>query len=132
MSHRILIIEDDADTRDSMRRLLELWGYRVLCAADGREALRLLSGERPCLIIADLRMPEMDGWQFRQQMWREPRLAAIPVVLISAEDDLHKTASSLHAAAYFRKPADIPQLLGTLRELDSSYPTPSAITFSRS
>jgi CheY-like chemotaxis protein len=88
----ILLVEDDADTRDSMRRLLELWGYRVLCAADGREALSLLSGELPCLILMDLRMPDMDGWQFRQQLWQEPRLATIPVILISAEDDLHSTA----------------------------------------
>jgi CheY-like chemotaxis protein len=115
VSHRILIVEDDADTRDSMRRLLELWGYRVLCAADGRAALSLLRGELPSLILTDLRMPEMDGWQFRHQLRREPRLATIPVVLISAENDLHTTAVALHAAAYFRKPVDIPQFFGMLQ-----------------
>jgi two-component system chemotaxis response regulator CheY len=117
VSHRILIVEDDADTRDSMRRLLELWGYRVLCAADGREALRLLSDELPCLILMDLRMPNMDGWQFRHQLLKEPRLAAIPVVLITAEDDLHRAAGSLHAAAYFRKPVDIHQFVGMLQQV---------------
>jgi CheY-like chemotaxis protein len=119
VSHRILVVEDDADARDSMRRLLEHYGYSVQCAADGREALSLLSGELPCLILTDLRMPEMDGWQFRQHLRRDPSLAAIPVVLVSAENDLHNAAGSLHAAAYFRKPVDIPRLLGTLRQVDS-------------
>ena len=68
MNRRILVIEDDADTRESMRRLLEQCGYSTMCAADGREALSLLNDELPCLILLDLRMPEMDGWQFRQQL----------------------------------------------------------------
>jgi two-component system chemotaxis response regulator CheY len=119
MSRRILVVDDDADTRESMRRLLEQCGHSVLCAAGGSEALSLLHDDLPCLILLDLRMPEMDGWQFRQQLWREPSLAAIPVVLISAENDLHKIAGSLHAAAHFRKPVDIPQLLRMLRKVRS-------------
>ena len=119
MNRRILVVEDDADTRESMRRLLEQCGYSTMCAADGREALSLLNDELPCLILLDLRMPEMDGWQFRQQLWRDTSLAAIPVVLISAENDLHNIAGSLHAAAHFRKPVDIPQFLRMLRKVRS-------------
>ena len=62
-------------------------------------------------------MPNMDGWQFRHQLLKEPRLAAIPVVLITAEDDLHRAAGSLHAAAYFRKPVDIHQFVGMLQQV---------------
>jgi CheY-like chemotaxis protein len=104
---RILVVEDDALTRGAIKMLLEWEDYRVDCAADGEEALGLLRrGEKPSLILLDVRMPVCDGWGFRAEQRADPDLAHIPVVVISGED-----ASSLDAAAHIRKPFEPAQLL---------------------
>src|SRR5262245_65206359 len=84
---RILVVEDNSFTRDALLMLLCEKGYEVEGAADGQEALAGLGrGERPCLILLDLAMPRMNGWQFLEERQRDPALAAIPVVVLSAED----------------------------------------------
>jgi CheY-like chemotaxis protein len=104
---RILVVEDDALTRGAIKMLLEWEDYRVDCAADGDEALGLLRrGERPALILLDVRMPGCDGWGFRAEQRADPDLAHIPVVVISGED-----ASALDAAAHIRKPFEPAELL---------------------
>jgi CheY-like chemotaxis protein len=117
-SNPILVVEDRADTRDALRFLLQAEGYRVGVAADGREALsHLRNAEPPLVILLDLNMPAMDGWQFRQQQRLDPGLAAIPVILLSADDHLPQTAAALGAAGYFHKPIPFDTLLELLGEI---------------
>jgi CheY-like chemotaxis protein len=88
----------------------------VSTAANGREALALLRGrERPQLILLDLSMPVMSGWEFCRHRQRDPALASIPVVVFSADGDLGQTASSLGAAGYLQKPLEPEALVHTIR-----------------
>jgi CheY-like chemotaxis protein len=85
MVHRtILVVDDDADLRDAIAGVLEEADYRVVQAADGLEALAILAKEKADLILLDLMMPVMDGFRFRAEQRRQPGIAEIPVVLLSA------------------------------------------------
>jgi CheY-like chemotaxis protein len=110
---RILIVEDDDLTREMLTTILQGEGYLTETAADGCAALaHLRMGALPDLILLDLLMPIMNGWEFRAAQEQEVRLASIPVVIVSATDrDLAEAASSLHAAAHLRKPITIEDLL---------------------
>src|SRR5207245_9605458 len=83
----VLVIEDNTEVRQALVALLEAEGYGVVEAVDGVSALRLLrAGEvRPCLIVLDLMMPRMSGWDFSMDQSSDSRLAAIPVVIVTAE-----------------------------------------------
>lgn len=84
---RVLIVEDERDIREALAEALAYEGYDVTVAANGREALRTLGdGPLPDVILLDLVMPEMSGWEFRQVQARDPALAGIPVVVVSASD----------------------------------------------
>ena len=103
----VLVIEDNTEVRQALVALLEAEGYGVVEAVDGVSALRLLrAGEvRPCLIVLDLMMPRMSGWDFRMEQSSDRRFAAIPVVVVSA-DPLASQAERMGAAAVMSKPAD--------------------------
>src|ERR1044071_1184503 len=76
----ILVVEDDSAIREVLTDVLESEGYQVLNAANGREAIQLLrSSTLPCLILLDLMMPVMNGWQFRDEQRQDPLLAPVPV-----------------------------------------------------
>jgi CheY-like chemotaxis protein len=114
----ILVVEDDADARESMRRMLEGQGFGVVCAANGEKAIAsILEMERPDLIIMDLAMPVMDGWDFQRYLRRYLILASIPIIIISAQSDLHQIAASLNARAYFHKPVELDCLLKTIHAI---------------
>ena len=110
---RILIADDDADVRESLRLLLELNGHSVDEARNGREALDALDGRatRPCVILLDLMMPVMDGWQFRRAQLQNPAVADVPVVVISAVPSHIQHAEELAAHRVFSKPFDYDALL---------------------
>src|SRR4051812_12376876 len=92
--------------------ILEVEGYEVTSAGNGREALdRLGGGPRPDLILLDLMMPVMTGWEFLDQRKQDPRLAAIPVVILSAVSDVAPDLGSLGAAACITKPIGEDRLL---------------------
>jgi CheY-like chemotaxis protein len=95
---RTLVVEDDPITSGAVRMFLQWEGYRVDCAADGREALDRLrqAGEKPDLILLDVLMPVLDGQQFREEQRRDPALNGIPVVVVSAAD----IGSSLDASIW--------------------------------
>jgi CheY-like chemotaxis protein len=113
----VLVVEDRADTRDAMRALLEMAGYWVACAANGREALDYLyRAAPPGVILLDLKMPVMDGWQFREEQRRDPDLAGIAVILTSSATDLPQVADSLGAAGYQPKPIDFDRLLEAIQQ----------------
>lgn len=110
----VLIVEDDADLREMMAQLLSLEGYQTATVSNGREALEYLQqGEKPDLILLDLMMPVMDGWEFRRQQEADPELAGVPVVILSALDQ-NRTAS-VSADAFLKKPLDFDRLLSLVR-----------------
>ena len=93
----VMIVEDDRDTREMLGRFLELEGFEVRTAANGKLALQTLHEDvlHPCVIILDLMMPVMNGWQFREIQRTDPDLAEIPVVVVTAagpRDDIPTTA----------------------------------------
>ena len=109
----VLIVDDDADTRVALADLLEDAGYDVLCAANGREALVRLSvsGVHCDLILLDLLMPVMNGWDFRQRQRAMPEIANIPVLLMSAGAHLAVVRDELKADGSMTKPVDELDLL---------------------
>lgn len=108
----ILVVDDDPDVRDAISDALGDEGYRVTGACNGREALeQLRQRTRPSLILLDMMMPEMDGWRFRMELKKEPDLAEIPVVILSAHGNVRDAALALGAADYLRKPLRIESLL---------------------
>lgn len=118
MSGPVMIVEDDADVRDALAEILEDNGYSVVSAANGLQALAALQqGPCPSLILLDLMMPEMDGFEFRAAQQRSKLHAAIPVVVISAVRDAVPKASKLEAAAALRKPIRLEALLEVVARL---------------
>jgi CheY-like chemotaxis protein len=113
----VLIVEDDADLREMMAQLLVLEGFQVATASNGREALdylrRVHNGETPNLILLDLMMPVMDGWEFRRKQQADPRLAKLPVIVLSALDQ--SRAADVNANAFLKKPLDFDRLLQLVR-----------------
>ncbi len=113
---RVLVIEDDADVRTMISIMLTIEGYQVSTAENGQEALDLLRhGDHPNLILVDLMMPVMNGWQFRAEQVRDPNLARIPAVVISGGDRVAEHTRALGAADYLRKPIDLDVLLATVQ-----------------
>ena len=115
VAHRpVLIVEDDADLREMMAQLLALEGYVATSVANGLEALEYLErGDRPDVILLDLMMPVMDGWEFRRQQQAVPTLADVPVIILSAIDQ--RRAAEVDAAAFLKKPLDFDRLLELVR-----------------
>jgi CheY-like chemotaxis protein len=112
----VLIVEDDVDTREMLGRFLELEGYQVETAENGQRALdRLDAGVSACVIVLDLMMPVMDGWQFRQEQIQRAALANIPVIVVSAAG--RDRIERIHADAYLSKPVDLDELLGCVTQL---------------
>ena len=84
MAKRILVVEDDADNRRIVVKVLTVDGYEVLEATDGRAALATARREHPDLIIMDLAMPGLDGWQAASQLKSDPKVADIPIIALTA------------------------------------------------
>ncbi len=111
----VLVVEDDETVRETLCMVLEDEGYDVESAANGQEALRhLRSAPPPCLILLDLMMPVMSGWEFRLQQRQDPTLSSIPVVVVSAVTNGVDPVGALDAIAYFKKPVDLDALLSTV------------------
>ena len=114
-SRTILVVDDNIDLRDTLGDLLTLAGYRVVCASNGREALACLrSGPLPRLILLDLKMPVMNGWEFRTLQLQDPALAGVPVLVLSGGADIRDEVAGLQADAYIPKPANIDLLMAAI------------------
>jgi CheY-like chemotaxis protein len=115
----VLVVEDDRDIREAVVEVLEDEGYTVSSAGHGQEALDWLSGEepRPDLILLDLMMPVMNGFQFRKKQLERADLAAIPVVVVTADANAKIKAEGLRAAAFVQKPLKIQPLLDLIERL---------------
>jgi CheY-like chemotaxis protein len=109
----ILLIEDDRDICEVVVDVLADEGFQTIAVANGAEGLkRLRSPEaRPFLIVLDLMLPVMDAWQFRAAQQSDAALAAIPVVIFSANPKIAEHADTLGAAAILRKPPNLEELL---------------------
>jgi CheY-like chemotaxis protein len=108
----ILVVEDDAGSREALVDILEIRGYSVQAAANGREAMEKLRGSlRPSLIILDLLMPEMDGWEFRSRQKKDPILAKVPVTAITAFAE-----ARIDAHHVLTKPLDVDHLLNVVQQ----------------
>ncbi len=111
----VLVVEDDPELLEALSDALESEGYGVGRARHGLDALgQLRAGKRPCLILLDLMMPIMNGWQFRHEQRQDSELSRIPVVVVSAKTDSAQHAAWLEADAYIEKPVSLQTLLETV------------------
>jgi CheY-like chemotaxis protein len=104
----ILCIDDDVDGRHACVRLLEAVGYEMLEAGDGVEGLSLATTRAPQLILLDLQLPKMDGWEVARRLKADPRTAHVPILALSASvfPLHHQRASEVGCAGFLEKPAD--------------------------
>jgi len=123
ISALVLVVDDDTDLRQLTASLLSCNGYGVIQAPDGHAAIERLAQDTPDLIVLDLNMPIMDGWQFRAEQLRLPngRLAAIPVLLVTGADSAGDDAATLKAVGLIKKPFDPENLL---RAIESALQRP--------
>jgi CheY-like chemotaxis protein len=111
----VLIADDDRDIRETLRELLELEGFTVLTARDGSEALERMRQARPGLVLLDLVMPVMDGFEVCRRRAADPGLASIPVAMVSARIGVDERVDAFDLAGYLEKPVKIPALLDLVR-----------------
>ena len=115
MDHRVLVVDDDEAVRLVIGDALRGDGYEVRCACDGEQALtRLRAGPLPALVLLDLMMPRVTGWQLLDEMRASPRLRGVPVVVLTAFDSGDDVLAGQHV---LHKPIDAPVLLGLVRAL---------------
>ncbi len=110
MSHgTVLVVDDDEDIRESLRDAFEDAGYQVRCAANGREGLDALKGERPCVVVLDLIMPIMTGNEMYDAMQADPKLADVPVIMSTS--DASRAPSGV---LLLKKPVNLQRMLATI------------------
>ncbi|WP_394849490.1 response regulator [Pendulispora brunnea] len=113
-------MDDDVDIRETISMILEDEGYTVACASNGREALDYLREHRaPNLILLDLMMPVMDGVEFCNRQRQDPRLANIPVVIVTASGQAKEQSAALNAKAFIYKPLALDTLLEKVEQWSS-------------
>ncbi len=122
----VLVIDDDVNIRYTLVDALEDEGYRAVSASNGVEALEVLRvlPKPPCVILLDLMMPLMDGWEFRAQQRRDPVLSNIPLVVISAHRNVVEESSQVSASAYLKKPFHLEDLVATVGRFCGSSVSP--------
>ena len=108
----ILIVDDDTESREALADLLSNEGYQVIGVENGLQALDYLNGTTPALIILDLMMPVMSGWEFRARQKIDPRLKSVPVVVMTASGLVH----DIDADAIVCKPIDFGALISVVKQ----------------
>ncbi len=111
---RVLVVEDDRDIREMVAELLVEEGYEVTLAGNGLEGLSQAQRHRPNVIVLDLMMPVMNGWEFRQAQKLDPTIVDVPVVILSA---VARGRATLDADAFVPKPFDVETLLSAVERL---------------
>ena len=111
--YSVCVVDDDADIREVLTDVLALEGYDVVAAGDGESALALLRARpsRCRVILLDLMMPHMNGWEFRRQQLQDPAIASIPVLLLTGAGTATKSIDELQVAATIEKPVELDALL---------------------
>ncbi len=114
---RILLVDDDAPSTAALREILETEGHAVTTAENGQtalQALRAANGFR--VILLDVMMPVMNGYEFRAEQLKDPKLASIPVIVLTADGQAREKAAELSAKHIFQKPLSPPDLLRAISE----------------
>jgi DNA-binding response OmpR family regulator len=122
MPQRILVVEDDAAILEVVEEVLRDSGYEVHATTDSRDGLRIAEQVRPDLIVLDMRMPRLDGWQFEREL-RE-RSLRVPIVVMTAAQNARQWASEIQAEGYIGKPFNIDELTQEISRTLSSPPRP--------
>jgi CheY-like chemotaxis protein len=113
----ILIVEDNPDVQESLAMVLAVTGYDVACVSNGREALDYLQRHsRPDVILLDIRMPVMDGWEFMTRQQQDARLSQIPVVVMSGYVDQKEIAKQSPGTLYLTKPVNVDALRAAIQQ----------------
>lgn len=114
---KLLLVEDNDLNRDVLSRLLSRWGYEVICAVSGEQGIELAQSERPDLVLMDITLPMMDGYQATRYLKQQPDTQTIPVLAMTAhilEQD-HEEAAAAGCVDFIEKPIDFPGLLAKVR-----------------
>jgi two-component system, chemotaxis family, chemotaxis protein CheY len=114
-SSTVLVVDDDPDILDALSEILEGEGFVVRRAKNGKEALERLVPEPPQLVLLDLMMPVMDGWEFAQRMRLVPGARGVPIIVLSADRNVGTKARELGAAGHLAKPFELNDLLNLVR-----------------
>ena len=117
----ILVIDDDQAMRNMLETVLLDEGYSVLLARNGKEGLEQVSKQRPALVLLDLMMPVMDGWQFLEAIKQMPEYSDLPILLLSASRQLNATAKDNAVKAYLSKPFELVKLLSYIDQYKQDY-----------
>jgi len=116
---KILIVEDNEENRDALSRRLQRRGFEVCVAADGKQGVAAALAERPDLVLMDMNMPEMDGWEATRRIKAAAEMHTVPVIALTAhalEGDRDR-ALQAGCADYHTKPVDFPKLLEQIEAL---------------
>lgn len=120
LAKKILTIDDDEDINRSLKDLLELEGYRTIFAKNGQVAMEYLEGvadsELPDLMLVDYWMPKMNGLEFAELKARNPKLARIPIIVITASGNMLNVIDHVQADGYMAKPMDFNTLVSTVKQ----------------
>jgi CheY-like chemotaxis protein len=121
----VLVVDDNRELCEDFTEFLSFHGYVVQCAAFGSEALRLLAASQthPGLILLDVEMPVLDGWGFLAERGKDPRLADVPVVIVSGYRDVAQRAKEAGAIAVMRKPVEPQPLLRLIEQFEGGVKT---------
>ncbi len=111
-ARRVLVVDDAPDIRDALSEILEVEGYDVQRARNGREALQRLEQEVPDLVLLDLMMPVMDGWEFARSLAPGARP---PIIVLSADRNVSSKAKEIGALGWLAKPFELTELLAAVR-----------------
>ena len=114
---RVLVVEDNDDLRSLLRDVLDDAGFEVKAVGNGAEALELAESWQPAAIVLDLMMPVMDGAAFLRQRRQMPRLAAVPVLVLTAHPYHYRVLDGLSPTAVLRKPYDVDELIAAVQAL---------------
>jgi CheY-like chemotaxis protein len=112
----ILVVDDDPDILEALSEILEAEGFEIRRARNGKEALERLEPDPPQLILLDLMMPVMDGWEFAQRMRQKPpAISKIPLIVLSADRNVGSKALDIGAVGHLAKPFELNDLLDMVR-----------------
>ena len=116
---RILMVEDNEENRDALSRRLQRRGFEVLMAVDGLQGVAMAKAERPDLILMDMNMPELDGWEATRQIKADPATASVPVIGLTAHAMTGDRERAIAAGCtdYHTKPVEFPRLLGQIEAI---------------
>jgi two-component system cell cycle response regulator DivK len=116
---KILIVEDNEENRDALSRRLQRRGFEIVMAADGKIGVAMAQSEKPDLVLMDMNMPELDGWEATRQIRATAETQKLPVIALTAHAMAGDRDRALEAgcADYHTKPVDFPKLLAQIEAL---------------